>query len=326
MSKAKQVDWRKAAPAPVVLTFGKEDYLSSRAVRSIREQLKQVHPELEVHELEAADYRAGQLLDLTSPSLFAEQKLVIIRAVEKCTDELITDGLAYLEQPSADATVIFTHSAATVRGKKLLDAMRVNSKVTEVLCLEVKKDEEKAAFVSAEFSAANKQISPAAVRALVAAFGANLIELGAACTQLAEDSASNVTEELVDLYYGGRVETTSWKISSAAFDGHAAEALSLLRHALTSGLDAVLIVSALSKSIRDYAKLAGNPTATAASLGLHPYVLEKMRKNLSKWSDDGFARVFNAVAEADAAAKGASRDPEYVIERLLILIARKGIS
>jgi hypothetical protein len=32
------------------------------------------------------------------------------------------------------------------------------------------------------------------------------------------------------------------------------------------------------------------------------------------------------VAEADAAAKGASRDPEYVIERLLILIARKGIS
>ena len=100
----------------------------------------------------------------------------------------------------------------------------------------------------------------------------------------------------------------------------------MLRHALTSGLDAVLIVSALSKSIRDYAKLAGNPTATAASLGLHPYVLEKMRKNLSKWSDDGFARVFNAVAEADAAAKGASRDPEYVIERLLILIARKGIS
>jgi DNA polymerase-3 subunit delta len=51
-----------------------------------------------------------------------------------------------------------------------------------------------------------------------------------------------------------------------------------------------------------------------------------MRKNLAKWSDDGFARAFNAVAEADAAAKGANRDPDYVIERLLILIARRGVA
>jgi DNA polymerase-3 subunit delta len=88
----------------------------------------------------------------------------------------------------------------------------------------------------------------------------------------------------------------------------------------------VLIVSALSKSLRDHAKLAGNPTATAVSLGVPPFALEKMRKNLSKWSDDGFARAFNAVAEADAAAKGANRDPDYVIERLLILIARRGVA
>lgn len=326
MSKAKQVDWRKAAPAPVVLAFGKEDHLSARVVRSIREQLREQNPGLEVHELEASDYRAGQLLDLTSPSLFAEQKLLIIRSLEKCTDELITDGLAYLESPSADATVVFTHSASTVRGKKLLDAMRLNSKVTEVPCLEIKTDDQKAAFVSAEFSAANKQVTPTAVRALVAAFGTNLSELSAACAQLSDDAASNITEELVDLYYGGRVETSSWKIASAALDGHPAEALALLRHAMTTGLDAVLIVSAISKSVRDLTKLAGNPTATAASLGIHPYVLEKMRRNLGKWNDDGLAMVFNAIAEADAAAKGADRDPEYVLERLLILIAQRGVA
>ena len=86
MAKAKQVDWRKVTPFPIVLAFGAEDYLVNRTVRSVRDQLKAISPELEVHEIEASDYSAGQLIDLTSPSLFAEPKLLIIRSVERCTD------------------------------------------------------------------------------------------------------------------------------------------------------------------------------------------------------------------------------------------------
>ena len=86
MSKAKQVEWRKATPSAVVLAFGPESSFTGRVIRSIREQLRQTDPSLEVQEIEAADYSAGQLLDLTSPSLFAEPKLVVIKSVEKCTD------------------------------------------------------------------------------------------------------------------------------------------------------------------------------------------------------------------------------------------------
>ena len=71
MSKAKIIDWRAATPAPVVFISGGEEYLASRAIRSIREQLKQVDEALEFHEVNAADYESGQLLNLTSPSLFA---------------------------------------------------------------------------------------------------------------------------------------------------------------------------------------------------------------------------------------------------------------
>lgn len=324
MSKAKQVDWRKASPSAVVLAFGVEDYLVGRTVRSIRDQLRNVNPEIEVHEIEASEYRSGQLVELTSPSLFAEPKLLIVRGVEKCTDELISDGIAYLDSRSSDATVIFTHSAATVRGKKLLDAMRLNSRVTEVLCAKVKSDQEKAAFAVAEFASAEKQITPAAVRALTAAFAENLEELAAACSQLAQDSAANISEELVDTYYGGRIETNLWKISDAALAGRPAEALSLLRHSLASGADPVPIVGALARAVRELAKLFGNRTATAASLGMDNWKLEKARKNLTGWSEDGLAKAINAVAEADAAAKGANRDPNFVLERLVILIALKG--
>jgi len=326
MAKAKQVDWRKVTPSPIVLAFGAEDYLVNRTIRSVRDQLKILNPELEVREIEASDYSSGQLIDLTSPSLFAEPKLLIIRSVERCTDDLITDAIAYIESPSADATVIFAHSAATVRGKKMLDAMRQNSKVSEVLCAKLKGETERANFVTAEFTAANRQISHAAVRALLDAFNENLAELSAACLQLSQDSATNITEELVDAYYGGRVETTAWKISDAALAGRPAEALSLLRHALTSGLDPVPIVATLSKAVRELAKLFGNRTATAVSLGVDPWKLEKIRKNLAGWSEDGLANVVNAIAEADAAAKGANRDPNFVLERLLLLIAAKGSS
>ena len=89
MSKAKQVEWRKITPHPVILATGSEDYLTLRTIRSVREQLRNADPALEITELDASSYVGGQLLDLTSPSLFAEPKLVIIRGLERCTDELI---------------------------------------------------------------------------------------------------------------------------------------------------------------------------------------------------------------------------------------------
>lgn len=325
MAKAKQVDFRKVTPAPIVLAFGPEDYLISRTIASIKLQMRSIDPALEVIELEAADYAAGQLSALTSPSLFAEPKLLIIKALERLTDELIADALDYINHPTADCTLVLAHSGSTVRGKKLLDALRLSSQVIEVLCSKPKKNQERADFVAAEFAEAGRQITPAAIRALVDAFGENLVQLASACAQLIQDSASSVTEELVDTYYGGRIETTTWKISDAAFASQPVEALSLLRHALSSGLDPVPIVSGLSMTMRQLAKLSSNRSATAAALGMEPWKLEKLRKNLNGWTEDSMARVINALADADAAAKGASRDPQFVLERLVILIAKKGL-
>lgn len=326
MSKAKQVEWRKITPHPVILATGSEDYLTLRTIRSVREQLRNADPALEITELDASSYVGGQLLDLTSPSLFAEPKLLIIRGLERCTDELIEDAIAYIENPTAEATVILTHSGATVRGKKLLEAIRLNSRCVEVLCAPQKKDQERHAFVNGEFAEAGRQITAGATRALLDAFSEGLSELAAACSQLLQDSSTTITEELVDAYYGGRVETTVWKIGDAAIAGHSGEALSLLRHALASGADPVPLVSGLASSVRVMAKIFGNPNASASSVGVEPWKLEKTRKSMSGWTEDGLARVVNAVVEADAAAKGAERDPQYALEKLVLLIATKARS
>jgi DNA polymerase-3 subunit delta len=325
VGKAKQMDWRKASPAPIIFVSGPEEYLAGRAIREIREQLRKLDAALEIHEIEAADYSAGTLTNISSPSLFAEPRLVIIRGVEKCSDDLITDGLDYLLNPTDDTTVILRHNGSSVRGKKLVEAIRDSETAAEIVCSEIKKDAERQAFVIGEFTHADRRIAPAAVRALLDAFADDTAELAAACNQLLLDSADSITEEIVDRYYGGRVETNAFKVADAALAGRAGEAMALLRHALATGADPVPLVAAISMKIRQMAKIHGNRSASAASLGMAPWQLDRARKDLTGWSDDGLAAAIQAMATADAAAKGAERDPVYSLEKLVNLISHKGL-
>lgn len=325
MGKAKQMDWRKASPAPIVFVSGPEEYLAGRAIREIREQLRKVDAALEVNEIDAADYSSGTLINITSPSLFAEPRLVIIRGVEKCSDDLISDGLEYLANPTDDTTVVLRHNGSSVRGKKLVEAIRDTEVAAEIACSEIKKDSDRQAFVLGEFAHDGRKITPGAVRALLDAFADDIAELAAACNQLLLDSADSITEEIVDRYYGGRVETNAFKVADAALAGRSGEAMALLRHALATGADPVPLVAAISMKIRQMAKIHGNRSASATSLGMAPWQLDRARKDLTGWTDEGLAETIKALATADAAAKGAERDPIYSLEKLVNLISNKGM-
>ena len=325
MSKAIEVDWRKAHAAPIVLLFGPEDYTSSAAIRAIRKQLRDQSPELEIHEIDASDYGSGFLTALASPSLFGEPKLIIARAFEKCTDDFIEDLQLYCSNPDADTTLVVRHSGVSVRGKKGLEAIRATSQAIEIKVPELKKESERIAFVQSHFAHAGRSVHPNAVRALVLAFGDHLAELAAAADQLLLDEAETITEEVVDRYFGGRVEVSSFKVADLAVAGQSGSALAMLRHALATGVDPVPMVIALSTKIRQMAKVYGNRGATPASLGMPPWLLDQTRRSLAGWSEEGLANVFIALADADAAGKGAARDPDYALEQLISLIANRGV-
>ena len=324
MGKAKQVSWREAKAAPIVFVSGPEDYLADRAIRSIRDSLKKSDAALEVHEVLASDYAAGQLAGLASRSLFMEPRLVIIEGFEKCSDALIEDGLAYLADPSADTTIVLRHNGSSVRGKKLVDAIRGSDGAVEIACAEIKKDSEKAAFIQAEFSSAGRKITPGALRALADAFADDLSELAAACTQLLSDQSESIDEAIVDKYYGGRVETNAFKVADAALAGQSAEALALLRHALATGADPVPVVAAFAMKVRLMAKVYGNKYASAANVGAQPWQIDRARKDLAGWSEEGLATAVMAIATADAAVKGMEKDPVFALEKLVLLLSNRG--
>lgn len=309
-------------PAPVILIGGPEDYLGIRALDRIRSQVRAASPDVEISRLNAGSYETGALTVVVSPSLFGESKLIEVEGLEVMNDAFLADCLAYLGNPEPDVVLVLRHGGG-VRGKKLLDVIKVAGWPV-VDCQPLKKDADKSAFVLSEFKAAGRRIGPGALQALVNAVGANLSELAAACNQLIADAVAGVDSEMVDRYYGGRVEATAFKVADAAMAGNGPVALSTLRHALATGADPVPLVAALAAKLRTVAKVAGaqgSSAQIARELGMQPWLVELAQRDIRRWTPEGLIRSIQATSEADAQVKGLSRDPIYAVEHAVTVIA-----
>ena len=324
MSPAKVVPWRAISVAPVILVSGPQEFFADRAVKTIRDGLRAKNENLEVVEVDAAEYGSGQIFDLASAGLFGDSKLVLITGAERCSDALIPDVIEYLSQPAEDAVVIIRHNGKSVRGKKMLEAIRSSDIAVEGTCLDVTKEAERLSFVEAEFNSKGRKIQRQAAQALIDIFGKDFEEISAACSQLQNDDSGDVTVELVEKYFGGRLETDGFKIADSAFDGRNAESLLLLRHSLDQGIAGVLIIAAFEKKIRQIANISGNPWASASSMGMQDWLFDKTRRLAAGWNEDSIARVIHALADTDFAVKGGESDSAFALERLVALVANKG--
>lgn len=326
-TKIAQVPWREPRPAPIVLVSGPEEVLAERTIAGVRDYLRAEDAALEVSDIRADDYEAGSLLSVTSPSLFGEPRLVRVAGVEKCTDAFLQEALKYIEHPQEGATVILRHTAASVRGKKLLDAIRAGTGGgIEIPCTAVKRDSDRVDFAAGEFAAAKKRIAPTALRALVSAFADDLTELAAACQQLVNDVEGDITDDIVTKYYGGRVEVSAFVVADTAIAGRYGEALIALRHALASGADPVPMVAAFAMKLRGMARVAGNREPSrqlAQRLGMKDWQVDRARRDLTGWNERSLGMAIQATARADAEVKGGSRDPIFALERMVTVIATR---
>ncbi len=130
---------------------------------------------------------------------------------------------------------------------------------------------------------------------------------------------------MVEQWFGGRVEVTGFRVADATLAGRADQALSLLRHALATGADPVPLVAAIAAKVRAMAKVSasgrGRSADLASALGMAPWQVDRARRDLNGWTDDGLAVAVIALAEADTAVKGGGRDPVYAVERAVMTIA-----
>ncbi|MHC6176706.1 DNA polymerase III subunit delta [Glutamicibacter endophyticus] len=317
------IPWRDLQPQPLILLSGSEDYLASRAFEAMR-RAAMGRGDIGHTVLSASGYEPGSLLMATSASLFSSANLVEVHNLATMNEDFLKDGLKYLQDPAPDTVLIMHHSGGT-RGKKLLDAVKKAGAVV-VNCQPLKRDSEKIDFVMAEFKAAKRRITNDAVKALVAAVGSSLSELGASVHQLLEDTTGVVDEAVVDKYYGGRVEATAFKVADAAVSGNAYLALATLRHALDTGTDPIPVVATLAMKVRLMAKVLGvnEPAAQLASeLGMAPWQVQAAQQQSRGWKRADVAACVEHVAQTDRMVKGGGKSPGYALERAVLFIAGK---
>ena len=308
-------------PAALMLLRGPEDYVATRALDRIKAGLREKHPDLEYTRLDVGEASPGELLRLASPSLFGEARLILAEDLAHTNDTFLTEALTYLDDVVEDVTLVVRHTGGN-RGKRLLDAMSARAVVVD--CAAAKTDTDKMDFLRREFRAAGRDIQPDAARALVAASGSSLSDLGGACQQLIRDVAGEITEGHVDQYHGGRVEATAFKVADAAFEGRGEAATRLYRHAMATGVSPIAVTAALARKGRQIAALVdhrGDADRLASSLGVAPWQLRQAAETARRWQSHRAADAVEAVARADAEAKGASRTPEYAVERAISTIA-----
>lgn len=311
--------------APVTLAVGQEDLLLDRAVQQVVAAARAADADTDVRDLNPDQVQPGTLAELTSPSLFAERKVVVVRNAQDLSADTVKDVKAYLGSPAEEITLVLLH-AGGVKGKALLDAAR-KAGAREIACPKMTKPADRLAFVRSEFRALGRSATPEACQALVDAIGSDLRELASAVTQLVADVEGTIDEAVVGRYYTGRAEASSFTVADRAVEGRTAEALEALRWSLATGVAPVMITSALAQGVRAIGKLAGarggqRPADLARELGMPPWKIDRVRQQMRGWTPDGVAVALRAVAEADAGVKGGGDDPEYALEKAVVTIAQ----
>lgn len=301
-----------------------EDLLVERAIAVILREARAAagSDDVPVNRLRAGEVSTSELAELLSPSLFADERIVILEAA----DEAGKDAAAMVADAAADlpagTSLVVVHSGGG-RAKALAGQLQdLGARVHP--CPKITKAGERSDFVRAEFRSHRVKVDPDTVAAVLDGVGSDLRELAAACSQLVADTDGAVDTAAVRRYYAGRAEVTGFDIADKAVAGDVAGAAEALRWARAGGIAHVLLADALAEAVHSIARigpLREHPNQLAGELKMPPWRVEKAQKQARRWSVERVATAIEVVAALNADVKGAAADADYALESAVRRVA-----
>ncbi|EME19128.1 DNA polymerase III subunit delta [Rhodococcus triatomae] len=300
------------------LVLGDEDFLVERAVASIVTTVRGASgnpAEVPVERLRTGDASPAELAELLSPSLFAEDKVIVLEAAAEAGKDAVTLVLDAAVAPPEGFTLVVLHSGGG-RAKAMVGALQKSgAQVHE--CGKLKASE-RVDFVRGEFRAAGVRVSPEVIETVLDAVGSDLRELAAACSQLAADTGGRIDSAAVQRYYSGKAEVSGFDVADLAVAGNRSGALEALRWAMLRGVPHVLLADALAAAVHTIARVdsagRGDPFKMASGLGMPPWKVKNAQAQARGWSPESLGAALRVVAQLNADVKGAAADADYAVE------------
>ncbi|OBB42136.1 DNA polymerase III subunit delta [Mycobacterium sp. 852002-51961_SCH5331710] len=306
------------------LVLGDEELLVERAVADV---LREVRKQAGIHDIPVDRLRAGEvstseLAELLSPSLFAEERVVVLESAA----EAGKDAVSLIAEAAADlppgTMLVVVHSGGG-RAKALADQLKkLGAQVHP--CARITKAAERADFVRREFRTLKVKVGEDTVTAVLDAIGSDIRELAAACSQLVTDTGGAVDAAAVRRYHSGKAEVKGFDVADKAVVGDVAGAAEALRWAMMRGEPHVVLADALAEAVHTIARvrpLSGDPYRLASELGMPPWRVQKAQKQARRWSNTSVAEAMRLVAALNADVKGAAADADYALEATVRRVA-----
>ncbi|MGW5110696.1 DNA polymerase III subunit delta [Nocardia sp. NPDC004123] len=309
-------------PAPLHLVLGEEELLIERAVAGITAQARAGSADagaLPVDRLRAGDASTAELAELLSPSLFAEDRVIVLESAAEAGKDAVAVIQDAASAPPEGVVLVVLHSGGG-RAKALAPALQKLGAVVHD-CAKLTKAGERVEFVRNEFRAANVRVPADVVQAIIEAVGSDLRELAAASSQLAADTGGKVDLAAVRQYYSGKAEVTGFDVADLAVSGDRPAAMEALRWAIDRGVPAVLLADALADSVHTIARVGsagrGDPFKMAGDLGMPPWKVKKAQGQARGWTGASIGAALQVVAALNADVKGQAADADYALEHAL---------
>ncbi|WP_276057438.1 DNA polymerase III subunit delta [Mycolicibacterium duvalii] len=306
------------------LVLGDEELLVERAVAAVLRQVRVAAgtSDVPVDRLRAGEVSVSELAELLSPSLFADERVVVLESAAEAGKDAVT----LIENAAADlpaGTVLVVVHSGGGRAKALADKLqKLGAQVHP--CARITKAAERADFVRREFKALRVKVDDHTVTAVLDAIGSDIRELAATCSQLVADTGGDVDAAAVRRYHSGKAEVKGFDIADKAVVGDVAGAAEALRWAMMAGEPHVVLADALAEAVHTIARvgpLSGNHFQLAGELGMPPWRVQKAQKQARRWSRDSVAEAMRLVAALNADVKGAAADADYALETAVRRVA-----
>ncbi len=307
------------------LILGDEELLVDRAISEVLHGARGAAGggDVPVDRLRAGDVSVNELAELLSPSLFADERVVVLESAAEAGKEAV-DLIASAAADLPPGTVLAVVHSGGGRAKALADQLKKLG-ATVHLCAKITKPGERVDFVRAEFRRQKVKVDEDTVTALIDAVGSDIRELAAACSQLVADTDGQVTAAAVRRYHSGKAEVSGFDIAEKAVLGDVTGSAEALRWAMMRGVPHVVLADALAETVHTIARvgpLSGPPHQLASELGMPPWKIQKAQKQARRWSRDRVASAIRLVAALNADVKGAAADANYALEDVVRKVAQ----
>ncbi|EJO89350.1 hypothetical protein MCOL_V204155 [Mycobacterium colombiense CECT 3035] len=310
--------------SPLHLVLGDEELLVERAVADVLRLARKRAgtDDVPVNRMRAGDVSTYELAELLSPSLFADERIVVLEAAGEAGKDAAGVIVSAANDMPTGVVLVVVHSGGG-RAKAL--ATELQSLGAEVhACARITKLSERIDFVRKEFRRLRVKADEETVTAMLDSVGSDLRELASACSQLVADTGGVVDAAAVRRYHSGKAEVKGFDIADKAVVGDIEGAAEALRWAMMRGEPLVVLADALAEAIHTIGRvgpLSGDPYRLASQLGMPPWRVQKAQKQARRWSRDSVATAMKVVAALNANVKGAVVDADYALESAVRQVA-----